>query len=100
MSDQYTSITDLMTEDMLAAWQPQETYVTEWRLCKAKETQAHIAARTSLPATSHTGVPVIHGARMSIHDVEDYWRSRRVAAERMLLPLTLRQLEAEWDSQS
>jgi len=100
MSDQYTSITDLMTEDMLAAWQPQETFVTEWRLCKAKEVQAGLAARTSLPATSHTGVPVIHGARLALFNVEDYWRNRRRAAELMLDNLRLRQLEAEWDSQS
>jgi len=66
-----------MTEDMLAALS--ET-VTDLELTICEEIgmirTCREAGNISLPATAESGKPVVHGTRLAMHRLEQYWTHR------------------------
>ena len=86
-----------MTQEMLDCMLDNGSLQEQWCYCRRQEAAAHKAANISLPATAASGEPVIHGARLAIMAVEEYWHARRKATELLLSPLTVRALETEYD---
>ena len=75
-----------MTQEMLDASDQLSTdYLEkEYEFCKEKFIAANTAANISLPATAASGKPVLHGTRLLIGDIADYWRERGEFARMML----------------
>jgi len=84
-----------MTQEMIDCMIPQTELMGEWRLCRANELAASKAGRISLPAKAKSGLPVIHGARLAVMSIEEYWTDRRRLVELMLTPDTVYELEQE-----
>lgn len=76
--------TDHMTQEMHDVLISEETSIAEYSLCHAKHMEAYKAASIRLPTIGIDGEPVLHGARMVIHDIAHYWLSRRDLAANFL----------------
>jgi len=67
-----------MTNAMREVYQAQEGLLRdEIKLCEEQVTLLHNAANISLPHTNEDGLPVVHGSRMKIVKLKEYWNQRR-----------------------
>ena len=74
---------DQMTQEMLDALPPIAALFAERDLCE-EELEKLKKVDTSLPATAASGKPVVHGARCVIYALQDYWKERLHAVNRLL----------------
>ena len=90
-----------MTDDMLDCLHDADELEKEVRFAFAKWQQAKTACEISLPATAADGkTSVIHGSRMHIRRISEYWKHRYITALRELPLPKERELQSElekWD---
>ena len=86
-----------MTEAMLSSLIPEQYLVDEARECHRQYVAAKAAGAIRLPAKAANGGDVVHGARMVLYNITDYWFHRRKAALDMLSLERARALEDEFN---
>lgn len=68
---------DKMTNAMLEVIDGlEEEMERECLYCLEKLKQANVAGNISLPHENERGVRVVHGARLTINDISEYWHRR------------------------
>lgn len=69
-----------MTQEMLDNLINPADMVEEYENCRVKYLRAVRAYETRLPATAKSGEPVVHGTRLVMANIAEYWRVRMDAA--------------------
>lgn len=76
---------ECMTDAMLEVCDGfQEEMEQECLYCVENLKKANQAENISLPHTNERGVPVVHGARVVMHNISDYWYNRLSYARRFV----------------
>lgn len=76
---------DNMTDAMLKVYDGfQEEMEKECLFCLEKLKETNIAESVRLPHTTERGTPVIHGARLVMGNIGDYWYQRLQYASRFV----------------
>lgn len=74
-----------MTDAMLRVYDGfQEEMEKECLFCLERLKEANIAENVRLPHTTERGTPVLHGARMVVGRIGDYWYTRLQNASRFV----------------
>ncbi len=69
---------DKMTDDMLAVIADfNQVTENEIELCDRKIREAEAAANIPLPMKTSNGTAVVHGSRIRIQSVANYWKKRK-----------------------
>ncbi len=91
---------DNMTQDMLDCLLDEDELKEEFKMCYRKYKETKAKAWIELPATAASGDPVVHGARMVVNTIVNYWKDRMNAAGMILTYNTVIELQREVDDAS